>query len=233
VRKQLISLAILALMPFAAQAQEDEDSPFSWSAAATSEYLFRGISQTDDHPALQGSVGYSFSNGLYVGAWASNVDFGAADTETDAEIDTYVGWNGDLSDSANLDVQLVRYNYVGEPDGVDYAYNELITKVTFVETYSVTLGYTNDYLNTSSDSFYGAVGGSWDVGGGYNLTAGLGYTTIQGPTDGYADYSVGVNKDFGPVNIAVGYVGTDSEAEDLFGKDNTEDRAVVTFTFGG
>jgi uncharacterized protein (TIGR02001 family) len=232
VRKQLISLALLALMPLAAQAQEEDSSGFNWNAAATSEYMFRGISQTDDHPAIQAGAGYSFSNGLYVGGWVSNVDFGAADQDTDAEIDTFIGWNGDLG-ATNLDVQLVRYNYVGEPDGVDYAYNELIGKLTFAENYTATLGYTNDYLNTSTDSIYAGLGGSWEVGAGVNLTAGLGYTTVQGPEDGYLDYSVGANRDFGPVNIGLGYIGTDNTAEDLFGQDNTEDRVVLTFSVGG
>ena len=98
---------------------------------------------------------------------------------------------------------------------------------------SATLGYTNDFLNSDTDSFYGAVGGSWAVGNEVNLTAGLGYTTVQGPEDGYLDYSVGVNRDFGPVNIGLGYIGTDSSGEDLFGKDNAEDKFVVTFAIGG
>lgn len=232
-RKQLISLALLALMPLAAQAQDEDDSGFNWNAAATSEYMFRGISQTDDHPAIQAGAGYSFSNGIYLGAWASNVDFGE---DTDAEVDTFVGWNGDLNDTVNLDVQLVRYNYVGEPDGVDYAYNELIGKVTFVENYSVTLGYTNDFLASDTDSIYAAVGGSWDVGNDINLTAGLGYTTVDedlSSEDGYIDYSIGVNRDFGPVNIGLGYIGTDNSGENLFGKDNAEEKFVLTFAIGG
>ena len=231
-RKQLISLALLALMPLAAQAQDEDDSGFNWNAAATSEYMFRGISQTDDHPAIQAGAGYSFSNGIYLGAWASNVDFGE---DTDAEVDTFVGWNGDLNDTVNLDVQLVRYNYVGEPDGVDYAYNELIGKATFAENYSVTLGYTNDFLASDTDSIYAAVGGSWDVGNDINLTAGLGYTTVDedlSSEDGYVDYSIGVNRDFGPVNIGLGYIGTDNSAENLFGKDNAEEKFVLTFAIG-
>ena len=229
-RKQMISMALLALMPLAAQAQEDDGSGFNWNAAVTSEYMFRGISQTDDKPAIQVGAGYSFSNGIYVGGWASNVDFGES---TDAEIDAFIGWNGDLNDSVNLDVQLVRYNYVGEPDGVDYAYNELIGKVSFAENYSATLGYTNDFLNTDTDSFYAGVGGSWAVGNDFNVTAGLGYTTVQGPEDGYMDYSVGLNRDFGPANVALGYIGTDSSGEDLFGEDNAEDKFVLTVSFGG
>lgn len=232
-RKQLISLALLALMPLAAQAQDEDDSGFNWNAAATSEYMFRGISQTDDHPAIQAGAGYSWSNGFYVGAWASNVDFGE---DTDAEVDTFIGWNGDLSDNVNLDVQLNRYNYVGEPDGVDYAYNELIGKLSFAEHYSATLGYTNDFLATETDSIYVAVGGNWDVGNDINLTAGVGYTTVDedlSSEDGYIDYSIGVNRDFGPVNIGLGYIGTDNSAENLFGKDNAEEKFVLTFAVGG
>lgn len=231
--KQLTTIALLSLLPMAAQAQEEDESGFNWNAAATSEYMFRGISQTDDHPAIQAGAGYSWSNGLYIGAWASNVDFG---DDTDAEVDTFIGWNGDLSDSVNLDVQLVRYNYLGEPDGTDYAYNELIGKLSFAENYSVTLGYTNDFLNSDTDSIYTAVGGSWEVGKGINLTAGLGYTTVDNAVsseDGYLDYSIGVNRDFGPVNIGLGYIGTDNSGESIFGEDNAEDKFVLTFAVGG
>lgn len=226
----MILLALLAALPLAAQAQDEDDSGFNWNATLTSEYLFRGISQTDDQPALQAGAGYSFSNGFYVGAWASNVDFG---DQTDAEIDGFIGWNGDLNDSTNLDVQLVRYDYVGQPSGVDYAYNELIGKATFNEQYTVTLGYTNDYLNSSENSIYGAFGGSWDVGWDMSLNAGVGYTSNSGGIDDYMDYSIGLSRDFGPVNASLSYVGTDGNAEDLFGEDNAEDKFVLAFSVGG
>ncbi len=232
-RKQLISMAFLSLLPIAAQAQESDGSGFNWNAAATSEYMFRGISQTDDHPALQVGGGYSFSSGFYVGGWASNVDFGRADQDTSAEIDVFGGWNGDVAENTNLDVQLIRYGYVGEPRGVNYAYNELVGKVTFAKQYTATLGYTNNYLNGGENSFYSAVGGTWEVGHDINLTAGLGYTSNSGPLDNYADYSVGVNRKFGPVNLGLSYVGTSSKANDIFGKDNAEDKFVFTVSAGG
>lgn len=229
-RKQLISLALLAMMPLAAQAQDEDDSGFNWNAAVTSEYLFRGISQTDDRPALQAGAGYSFSNGLYLGGWASNVEFGDS---TDAEVDAFIGWNGDIGENTNLDVQLVRYDYIGQPSGVDYAYNELIGKATFSEQYTVTLGYTNDYLNSGENSVYGAFGGSWDVGWDMSLNAAVGYTSNSGGIDDYMDYSVGLSREFGPVNASLGYYGTDNSAEDLFGEDNAEDKFVLSFSVGG
>ncbi len=233
-KRRGLAVLLLAAMPVISSAQdasaEAGSSSFSWNAAVTSEYLYRGISQTDDQPAIQAGAGYAFDNGIYVGAWASNVDFNEG---TDAEIDTFIGWNRALSDSATLDVQLLRYNYVGEPSGVDYAYNELLGKVVFNEQYTVMATYTNDYLNSGETSFYYAASGSWELGRDVNLTAGVGYTTISGPADNYLDYSVGVNRDFGPVNVSVSYIGTDNGAEDVFGDDNSEDKFVLAFSVGG
>ena len=228
---QGIALAwVLALAAPLASAQDDEASGgFGWNAALTSEYLYRGVSQSDDHPALQLDASYGFASGFYVGAWASNVDFGDS---TDAEIDTFIGWNGDLADGVNLDVQVNRYNYVNQPSDVDYAYNELIGKLTFDERYGVTLGYTNDYLALGESSTYLAVDGSWEVGKGIDFTAGAAYTRNSGGLPGYADYSVGLNRDFGPVNVALQYVGTNARAEELFGDDAAEDTFVLTLSTG-
>ena len=221
---------VLALAAPVANAQDGEASGgFSWNAALTSEYLYRGVSQSDDHPALQLDAGYAFASGFYVGAWGSNVDFGDS---TDAEIDTYVGWNGDLADGVNFDVQINRYNYVNQPSDVDYAYNELISKLTFNEQYGVTFGYTDDYLALGGNSLYLAVDGSWEVGRGVSFTAGAAYTRNSGDLPGYADYSVGLNRDFGPINVALQYVGTNGRAEELFGEDAAEDTFVLTLSIG-
>ena len=226
-----IALAmVLALAAPVANAQEEDASGgFGWNAALTSEYLYRGASQSDDHPALQLDATYSFAGGFYVGAWGSNVDFGDS---TDAEIDTFIGWNGDLADGVNLDVQLNRYNYVNEPPDVDYAYNELISKLTFRERYGLTLGYTDDYLALGGNSLYLAVDGEWEVSGGVNFTAGAAYTRNSGDLPSYADYSVGLNRDFGPINVALQYVGSNGGAEELFGEDASENTFVLTLSTG-
>ena len=226
-RKTLIAALLLAALPGAAAAEG-----FNWNATLASDYLYRGIDQNDDQPALQLGAGYGFENGLYVGAWASNVDFG--DGSTDAEIDTFVGWAGDLSDTTSLDVQVVRYNYLNEPNGTDYAYNELISKLGFAENYTFTFGYTNDYFNADIDSYYYTLGGSWDFAEHYTFNAGAGVTVIdQGPLENFIDFSVGVSRAFGPATVALSYVGTDSEGEDNFGPDLSEDKFLLTVGFGG
>jgi uncharacterized protein (TIGR02001 family) len=234
-KKSILNLALVAALgfaPVAAMAQEasEDSSGFNWNAAVTSEYFFRGISQGPDRAALQLGAGYEFESGFYVGAWGSNIEFGDS---TDNEIDLFVGYNRDISDQWNWDVQVVRYEYTGQPDGVDYAYNELINKFAYGENLEFTLGYTNDYLNSSENSFYYAANGSWEIGAGFNFSAGLGYTTVGGPLDNFIDYSVGVDKDVGVINVSVKYIGTDSSAEDNFGPELSDNKFVFTLGYEG
>jgi uncharacterized protein (TIGR02001 family) len=211
-----------------APAAEEAESNFSWNLALTSDYVFRGISQNDRDPALQGGLDYAFGGtGFYVGTWGSNVDFG--DGTPDIEIDTYVGWNTDLSDKFNFDVMLTRYNYFGATDDFgDIDYNELVGKLTWNEMITFTAAYTNDYSNTGINSTYVNLSGEWDVGDDFTFTAGVGRTEFE-DIDGYTDWSVGVNHDFGRVNAALNYYDTNI---DLDGE-RLSDALVLTFTIEG
>lgn len=229
-------VAALLALPLTGLAQdpaEEEDSAFTWNAALTSDYVFRGVSQTEEDPAFQLGADYSFGAGFYVGAWASNVDFGSGGPHT--EVDTYIGWNTDLSDTWNLDLMLNRYNYFGDEDFFGSSdYTEFLATAAFGETYSFTFGYTNDVFNTDLDGFYYAAAGGWDVGNGFALGAGVGYNTFDDDVgyDDYMDYSVSLSRDFGPVNAAVSYFGTDSEGAFGFGE-AADDRVVLTLSIGG
>lgn len=68
--------ALIAAGTHLAPAQA-EDSPHSLKAnvALTSNYYFRGISQTNNGPAIQGGFDYTYVPwSLYAGVWGSNVD---------------------------------------------------------------------------------------------------------------------------------------------------------------
>jgi len=230
--RHLLTGLLLAALPLATSAQTSDEAPKSlnWNVTATSEYLFRGISQSDDKPALQAGFDYNFSTGLYAGAWTSTVDFGDS---TDAELDTFVGWNRDLGESLNIDLQWIRYNYVGEPAAVDYAYNEWIGILKVSKVYGFTLGYTDDYINTGENGFYYAVAGDWDLGSDYALHAGVGYTVIGGPAKNYLDYSLGVSRKFGVFTVGLNYTDTSKGARTNFGKDAGEEKIGLSVSIEG
>ncbi len=228
---RLFAGLLLSALPLMANAEpEEETKSLSWNVAATSEYLFRGISQSDDQPALQAGFDYAFSNGVYAGAWSSTVDFG---NSTDAEIDTFIGWNHDLGETLNLDLQLIRYGYLGEPAGVDYTYNEWIGILKVSKTYSFTLGYSDNYINTGENSFYYAAAGDWDLGSDYALHAGAGYTMLGGPAKNYLDYSLGIKRKCGLFTLGLMYTGTSNGARKNFGRDASEGKINVTVAIEG
>jgi len=112
-----VCIAALVVIGVAGQARAQD---VSWNAAVTSDYVFRGVSQTQENPAV--SAGVDLTKGaVYAGAWASNVDFG---DDADAEVDLYGGWRPEVAGWA-LDLGGVAYLYTGQPDGADYDYVEL------------------------------------------------------------------------------------------------------------
>ena len=103
-----------------AGAASAQDSPeVAWNLGVTSDYVFRGYSQTSEDPAIFGGVDVT-AGSFYAGAWASNVDFG---DDTDAEVDIYGGYRTEVSGFA-VDVGVVGYLYVSQPAGADYDYAE-------------------------------------------------------------------------------------------------------------
>lgn len=223
-------LLVLSSMSTAAFAQEEEkSSPITGSFAVTSDYVFRGVSQTNEDPAFQAGLTYTSPIGLYVGIWTSNVDFGTPDP--DWEVDGFIGYNVDFAENWNFDVMLNRYNY---PSAGASNFNELITKTTFLDTYSLTVAYTNDVYGLDEDGFYYALSGSWALPHDFTIGAHVGRSTyasaLSDSYEDYTDYGVSVGKTFGPLDLTVAYTDTDSDGEYNFGKELADGRVFVSAT---
>jgi uncharacterized protein (TIGR02001 family) len=140
-------LAVGLALPVQAQNKLE----LSATATLTTDYIFRGISQTLNDPAIQGSFNATYGI-FYAGIWASNVDFGAGvgpggaiQSISDLEIDYYVGitptWKG-----FTFDIGGVYYTYPSACDsciGGELDYFELKTGVKYTFNEKLTLGITN------------------------------------------------------------------------------------------
>ena len=106
----IVTLPLLAATPAAA---EDRAGGVSVNAGATlvSDYRFRGISQTDKRPAVQGSISVSHASGLYAGVWGSSIDDYVA-AGSDQEIDLTVGYKRSFG-ATTVDLGLLYYYYPG------------------------------------------------------------------------------------------------------------------------
>lgn len=122
----IIGLAGLAAAP--AYAQSEADAPeakpavvVSGSATLTSDYRFRGVSQTDENLAVQGGITISHESGFYVGAWGANLSAWGTFGGANMELDLIGGYKAQLSDNVTLDTGLTWYMYPGGADKSDFA----------------------------------------------------------------------------------------------------------------
>ena len=140
--------ALLMTQPAAAQENKLE---FSGNAAITSDYIFRGLSQRTEDPALQGGVDATYGM-FYVGAWGSFIDFGTS--KPDVEVDLYAGITPKLG-PVDLDLGVIGYFYPGAKDaGAELDFYELKAGASMSPIDNVTFGITGYY----SPEFTGEIG---------------------------------------------------------------------------
>ena len=132
-RKSLITTAVLGSLAapsfvFAADAAPAPDLTVAYNVGLYSQYIFRGLTQTDRKPALQGGVDLTHSSGLYLGAWASNISWlrdpynATGNTSADTyyskgghmELDIYGGYRHSFENGLGIDVGVLRYQYPGK-----------------------------------------------------------------------------------------------------------------------
>lgn len=188
------------------------DSPhtFTGNLNFVSDYQFRGISQTDQDPAIQGGFDYAHSSGFYLGTWASNVDFGAANSEWDV----YGGYAGSMGDIA-YNVGLLQYIY---PDYSDAGTTEAYAGITYKQ-FGLKASYTisDDYfhMGNGDGTVYWDATANFDLPAGFTLGLHYGYIAGAGGQPDYADWKVGVNKAVGGFNVGLAYTDTDLGASNL------------------
>ena len=125
-RKSLITTAVLGALAapsfvFAADAAPASDFTASYNVGLFSQYIFRGLTQTNNKPALQGGFDVSHKSGLYIGGWSSNVswlrDNGSSslyNTGGSLEIDLYGGFKTELGKTGlGIDLGALQYYYPG------------------------------------------------------------------------------------------------------------------------
>lgn len=208
----------------------------SGNVALASDYMFRGVSQTDNQIALQGGFDWSHDSGFYLGTWASNVDsnfFSGTSTDPQLELDLYGGFAGEMGD-IGYDLGIIRYNYPGYDDA-----NTTELYVTGSYSFlSAGLYYSNElnFIGIDESAWYFNLGAEYEVAPGFmvhasaGLNSGDAYDQLGAGTgaDSYWDYSIGAGTSLAGVDLDLSYVDTDDDAETLFGDSVTDGRVVFT-----
>jgi len=218
-------LAGTALAATPAFADEDaSDFTISGGTSLVTDYRFRGVSQSGDDLAIQGTINVTHSTGIYVGTWASSLE--ELNGYGSTEVDLYAGWKGEVMSGLTADVGLTYYWYPNSGVGDDLNIWEPYVKLsTTLGPVSGTLGVA--YSPDQSSLDFGADGGNDDnlyiftdlsaaiPGMPITVSGHLGYTdgAITFVDDGSAfDWSVGasyaVTKN---VSVGVSYIGVEAD----------------------
>jgi uncharacterized protein (TIGR02001 family) len=237
--KQLSSLCLFAastlMVTSSAMAWESADGQHSTSAsvALSTDYMWRGVSQTDNEPAISGSFDYGHASGFYAGTWASNVDVHS----THLEIDGYLGYANEIGDTGiGYDVGAMRYFYPGT-DG-EYDWNEVYAAIDY-SVFSFKISHSEDVLASHEAATHYMLGFHYGLPMGVLLVADYAVydfddvdsTFHAKPVDDlnstHEDYSIGLSKDLVGFNFDLTYFETLSDGKDAtkFENDGSGSRA--------
>jgi uncharacterized protein (TIGR02001 family) len=171
--KSVIAAAVLAATSTAAMAE------VSMNVGATSNYMWRGITQADDSATVSGGVDYSHESGIYVGLWTSSLAEGAY------ERDLYAGWSGEFS-GVGVDVGYIQYAY----PNADTDFSEAYIGGSY-SMFSAKYSYDSD----NKDSYFEA-GADIPLPQDYTLGLHAGSYDFddETTTPDYTDYSVSLSK---------------------------------------
>lgn len=221
--------AIASLLSLSLLAAGSASAGTTGSVALTSDYLFRGVSQTNEEPAIQGGIEYAADSGFYVGAWGSSISWlsdlssDASPISSDVELDGYLGYRGKFGDSkVSYDVGALYYWYPGDyPSGFNSAdTGEIYFGISAGLGDTVTLGAKYSYALTdlfgyvdSDGSGYLDLSLNWTFTPGWTLNVHGGNQWIENnEAFEYTDWKLGVTKAFdNGFSIAGAYTDTDAE----------------------
>jgi uncharacterized protein (TIGR02001 family) len=238
-KQKLMPIAVAATLLAGSTLAQAEWSA-SGNVALTSDYKFRGISQSNEDATVQGGLDLEHSSGFYLGTWASGVDFGDSNDSGSfgtMEIDYYAGYGSDIGDSDfSYDVGVMYYAYPGDTVDPEGDYVEIYGSVGWNDL-TVGVNYSDDYYAETDKFTYVYAGYSFALPYEIALDLHVGYNMLEedggfltSDEDAYTDYSVGVTKSFLGVDFTVAYVGTDLDSEDVGDSDIAD--GVAVFTIG-
>jgi uncharacterized protein (TIGR02001 family) len=181
----LLSLALVAPV---------QANSLSSTFTLASDYLFDGVSQTQNDPAFQAGLDYGVG-GFYAGLWTSNVDFGPGDP-ADQEIDLYAGYGQSYDNGWGWSAGFAHYTYSGAKD---YRYTEWTASLTLPTATTLQLWVADD----------ATLGGeSWRLKGKHSLELAHGFALNF---EDYNHLQLGVSRSFGPIDTYLGYSDTSKD----------------------
>ncbi|CAK0750416.1 conserved exported hypothetical protein [Gammaproteobacteria bacterium] len=211
VTKTLLTGSLLASSALVIAGDATPPSPITGSLALTSDYIFRGLSQTQEKPAIQGGLTYTHANGFHAGLWGSNIDFKSKDNPSayedgaNMEVDIGMGYGGKISDTVTWDVSATYYSYPGSNvNGTSkYGFWEILPTLVYdFGSAKVTgsLAYSPDFFGNAKSGTYLMAALDVPLPADFALNAHIGEQWLK------ADKNSGLPQTFVDITTTPGYI---------------------------
>lgn len=240
----LVLVGLVGAPTFALAAKPASPHTLTGNITLTSDYVFRGVSQTQNGPAIQGGFDYAHSSGFYAGTWASNVDWVSQGYKTNnsMEIDLYGGYKGSVGD-VGYDVGAITYYYPGDkipgtasPDTTEIylgaSWKFLSLKYSHVVSKNF-IGWVGTGGSDTRNSNYLELNANYDLGSGWGVLGHVGHQKVKNLSGAdYTDWKIGVSKDIGFGVVSLAYSDTDANTGlyTLGGEKIADGRAFLSFS---
>ena len=170
-----------------------------------SQYIFRGLTQTDDKPAFQGGFDFTHKSGIYLGTWGSNIswlhDSGVCQHGCSLEWDLYGGYRYAFNDDWGIDLGVLYYYYPGSyvPGATNPDTTELYAAGSW-KWVSLKYSYSVDHTFGVPDSaWYLDLSANYPINDQWTFNAHVGRQEYNGSQNGvsnsifnYTDWKLGL-----------------------------------------
>ena len=186
---------------------------FSGNATLTTNYMWRGVSQSDKDPAVQAGLQYTHSSGLYASVWGSSVKF-EPDNGARTEFNFVAGWSGEIAPDWALDVYGLRYQYPSAD--VDLNWNEINASITWRENYWLALAHSTNAMGGGSRGTYVQLGARYPINDQFSLEGAVARYFLK-DSDSYTHGSLSVAWAFqAPFEARLTFHASDAKAKRMF-----------------
>ena len=200
----------------------------SFNATLTTDYVFRGVSVSDENPAVQLGIDVDTASGIYFGAWASTADIATQTRRRDTEVDYYLGYAHTIDNNWNVAVAFSRYTYPGSTGNINYNYNEASIVAGYRDTFWLEFDYTNSLFGHDAAAQNVEVLMVQPWLSDYSVSLGLGYFDVSEFADsGYWHWQAGASRSWGPVTLDLRYFDTSRSVVGVVSSDSDTDARLV------
>lgn len=200
----------------------------------TTDYVFRGVSQTMSGAALQGELGIEGDSGWYGYAWASNVDFtdsNAPDDGARLELNLGAGYARSINDSLTVSLEATAYIFPDTEAGFDYDYEEWHGSLNIDDRHELTVSYSDNVFGSGSNGVFYAARTGLDLSEQVYLGVEFGRYNLENSYDISYNYSVlSVAGSANSVDWQLSYLMTTDEAKEIFYESTVSNRFVLALT---